>query len=131
VGTADKNFFQGLPSPAAAAVVTGMMWVGHDYNADLTYLRFPALLLTMAIGLLMVSTIRYRSFKDLDLRGKVPFVAILLMVMVYVFISIDPPQVLFFGFLIYAASGPLLTLKTMREKRQARKAADSHKDHPV
>jgi CDP-diacylglycerol--serine O-phosphatidyltransferase len=131
VGTADKNFFQGLPSPAAAAVITGMVWVGYDYNADVTYLRFPALLITMAIGLLMVSTIRYRSFKDLDLRGKVPFVAILLMVMVYVFISIDPPQVLFFGFLLYAASGPLLTLKTMREKRQARKAADDHKDHPV
>lgn len=131
VGTADKNFFQGLPSPAAAAVVTGMMWVGHDYNADLSYLRVPALILTMAIGLLMVSTIRYRSFKDLDLRGKVPFVAILLMVMVYVFISIDPPQVLFFGFLLYAVSGPLLTLKTMREKRAARKAGDSHKDHPA
>ncbi len=121
VGTADKRYFQGLPSPAAAAVVTGMMWVGHDFNADLTYLRVPAFVLTVVIGLLMVSTIRYHSFKDLDLRGKVPFVAILIMVLVYAFISIDPPQVLFGGFLLYAASGPLLTLKYRREKLAARK----------
>ncbi len=121
VGTADKRYFQGLPSPAAAAVVTGMMWVGHDFNADLTYLRVPAFVLTVVIGLLMVSTIRYHSFKDLDLRGKVPFVAILIMVLVYTFISIDPPQVLFGGFLMYAVSGPLLTLKHRREKRAARK----------
>jgi CDP-diacylglycerol--serine O-phosphatidyltransferase len=131
VSTGDKRFFQGLPSPAAAAVVTGMMWVGHDYNADLAYLRIPAFVLTIAIGLLMVSTIRYRSFKDLDLRGKVPFVAILIMVMVYVFISIDPPQVLFFGFLLYAASGPLLTLKHLREKRAARKPPEEPKDSTV
>lgn len=121
VGTADKRYFQGLPSPAAAAVVTGMMWVGHDFNADLTYLRVPAFVLTVVIGLLMVSTIRYHSFKDLDLRGKVPFVAILIMVLVYTFISIDPPQVLFGGFLMYAVSGPLLTLKHRREKRATRK----------
>lgn len=128
VGTADKRYFQGLPSPAAAAVVTGMMWVGHDFNADLTYLRVPAFVLTVVVGLLMVSTIRYHSFKDLDLRGKVPFVAVLIMVLVYAFISIDPPQVLFGGFLLYALSGPLLTLKYMRQKRAARKVLQGPDD---
>ena len=130
VATGDKRYFQGLPSPAAAAVITGMMWVGHDYNADVGYLRIPAFLLTFIIGVLMVSTIRYHSFKDLDLRGKVPFVAILIMVMVYVFISIDPPQVLFFGFLLYAISGPLLTLKHLREKRAARKPPEGTSGDP-
>ena len=128
VGTADKRYFQGLPSPAAAAVVTGMMWVGHDFNADLTYLRVPAFVLTVVIGLLMVSTIRYNSFKDFDLRGKVPFVAILIIMLVYTFVSIDPPQVLFGVFLLYAASGPILTLKYRREKRAARKTSDGSGD---
>lgn len=130
VGTADKRYFQGLPSPAAAAVVTGMMWVSHDFNADLTYLRVPAFVLTLVIGLLMVSTIRYHSFKGLDLRGKVPFMAILIMVLGYAFVSIDPPQVLFGGFLLYAVSGPLLTLKYRREKLAARKTQHGPDDAP-
>lgn len=126
VGTADKRFFQGLPSPAAAGVVVGMMWVGSDFEWDVAYLRIPAFMITVAIGLAMVSTIRYHSFKDLDLRGKVPFVAILIMVLIYVLVGSDPPRVLFSGFLLYAISGPLLTLKYRREKRAGRNSPDSN-----
>ena len=122
VGIADKRYFQGLASPAAAAIVAGMVWVGTD-NAIAGYdLRIPAFFLTLMAGLLMVSIIRYRSFKDLDLRNKVPFVAIIVVVMVFVFISIDPPQVLFGIFLLYGFSGPVLTLNSLRKRRAARLA---------
>lgn len=126
VGIADKNYFQGLASPAAAAVVAGMVWVSNDYqlmnNIDL---KIPALVLTVIAGLLMVSNIRYNSFKDLDLKGKVPFVAMLAVVLVFVFISTDPPLVLFSIFLIYALSGPVLTLKDIRAKRARKRSGQS------
>lgn len=120
VGTADKRYFQGLASPAAAAIVAGLVWVGTDNALVGSDLRIPAFLLTLIAGLLMVSNIRYRSFKDLDLRNKVPFVAIIIVVMVFVFISIDPPQVLFGIFLIYGFSGPVVTLVTLQKRKAMR-----------
>src|SRR5690606_18741121 len=116
VGIADKRFFQGLASPAAAAIVAGAVWVGTSYGVDGKTLVPLTLVLTVAAGVLMVSNIRYYSFKDLDLRGKVPFVAVLIVVLVFVFVSIDPPQVLFAAFLVYALSGPVMTL-VMRSRR--------------
>ena len=66
----------------------------------------------------MVSNIRYRSFKDLDLRNRVPFVAVLLLVLTFAFISIDPPQVLFALFFGYAVSGPVNSLIFWRKRKQ-------------
>ena len=120
VGTAGKRYFQGLASPAAAALVAGMVWVGSDNNFVGTDLRFPAFFVTLMAGILMVSNIRYRSFKDLDLRGRIPFVALVIVVLIFVFISIDPPQVLFGIFLLYALSGPTVTLLTLRKRRRER-----------
>lgn len=120
VGTAGKRYFQGLASPAAAAIIAGMVWVGADYTVQGEDLRIPAFVLTLLSGLLMVSNVRYRSFKDLDLKGKVPFVALLIVVLVFVFISIDPPQVLFGIFLLYGLSGPVVTLVTLRKRRAER-----------
>ena len=120
VGTTGKRYFQGLPSPAAAALLAGMVWVGTDYELAGIGLRFPAFVVTLLAGVLMVSNIRYRSFKDLDLKGKVPFVAILVVVLVFVFISIDPPQVLFGIFLAYGISGPAITLITLRKRKAER-----------
>jgi CDP-diacylglycerol--serine O-phosphatidyltransferase len=122
VGRADKRYFQGLASPAAAAVVAGMVWVGQDYLIEGRNVSYLALVVTILIGLLMVSNVRYRSFKDLDLKGKVPFVAILVVVLVFVLVSIDPPQVLFAVFALYALSGPVLTLVTLRRRRAQRRA---------
>ena len=85
--------------------------------------------LTVLAGVLMVSNIRYHSFKELDLRGKIPFVALLLMVLVFVFISIDPPLVLFSIALLYALSGPVLTLFFLRRHR-AEKAGDNEPVKP-
>ena len=124
VGRADKRYFQGLASPAAAAVVAGMVWVGQDYFSEGNQVDYLALVVTIFVGLLMVSNVRYRSFKDLDLKGKVPFVAILAVVLVFVLISLDPPQVLFAGFSIYALSGPVVTLLTLRRRRAERRASN-------
>ncbi|WP_455203714.1 CDP-diacylglycerol--serine O-phosphatidyltransferase [Kaarinaea lacus] len=120
VGIADKRFFQGLASPAAAAVVAGAVWVGVDYGQQGMDWRVPAFIVTLAVGMLMVSNVRYRSFKDLDLKGKVPFVALLVVVLVFVLISIDPPQVLFGLFFVYACSGPITTLITLRKRKAQR-----------
>ena len=125
VGIADKRYFQGLASPAAAAVVAGAVWLGVDYGQHGSDWRIPAFLLTLLTGVLMVSNVRYRSFKDFNLKGRVPFVALLVVVFVFVLISIDPPQVLFSLFFIYALSGPVLTLITLR-KRKAERQQHSH-----
>jgi len=127
--TSGKRYFQGLASPAAAAVVAGLIWVGTSYSIDGEDWRIAAFVITIFAGMLMVSNVRYRSFKDLDLKGKIPFVALLTLVLVIVFISIDPPQVLFMGFFAYALSGPIVTLWTIRQKRAERQShlADVHK----
>ncbi len=125
VGIADKRFFQGLASPSAAAIVSGLVWVSHDAGIGGDAMRWTAFALTVAAGLLMVSNIRYHSFKGLDLRGHVPFVAILAVVLVYVTITIDPPKVLFFGFLIYALSGPVMTVYLLQRRRRNRRHGDA------
>lgn len=122
VGRADKRYFQGLASPAAAAVVAGMVWVGQGYQMEGMAVSIFASIVTVSVGLLMVSNIRYRSFKDLDLKGKVPFVAIIAVMLVFVLISLDPPQVLFAGFSVYALSGLIGTLLSLRRRRAERRA---------
>ena len=66
---------------------------------------------------MMVSNISYYSFKEIDFKNRVPFVDLLLVVLIYVFASIDPPKVLFAGFLIYALSGPVMTVLRLRKRR--------------
>lgn len=124
-GIVCKRYFQGLASPAAAACVAGMVWVGTDFGWQGSNVAIFSFVLTILSGMLMVSNIRYRSFKDLDLKGRVPFVEVLLMVLVFVLISIDPPRVLFLVFLLYAVSGPALTLMQLRQKRALRKNANT------
>jgi CDP-diacylglycerol--serine O-phosphatidyltransferase len=102
---ADKRYFQGLPSPAAAALVAGFVWTMDDRALDPDTYRWWALALTVLAGLSMVSTIRYYSFKTINLRRSVPFVVILLIVLFFVLVSYQPPMVLFGGFLLYALSG--------------------------
>ena len=122
VGSEEKRYFQGLASPAAAAVVAGMVWVATDHEQIGADWRIPAFAITLATGILMVSNIRYRSFKDLDLKGKIPFVTLIIVVLVFVFISYSPPQVLFTIFLVYAISGPTYTLISLRRRRAERRA---------
>ena len=104
--TEEKRYFTGLPSPSAAGVMVGMVWVFHDMDVHGKVVQIPALIVAVSIGLLMVSNIKFRSFKDLDIRNKVPHTAVLSMVLVFALTAIDPPKVLFFAFLLYSISGP-------------------------
>ena len=116
VGKADKSFFQGLASPAAAAVIASFVWLSVDHQIDGASLVVPAWFMTVLAGFLMVSKFDYHSFKDLDLK-EIPFVTALVVVMVFVLVSIDPPKVLFLFFLLYAISGPLSSLIKLRKSR--------------
>ena len=118
--TTSKSIFQGLPSPAAAAVLVGMVWAFHDQDVSGESVGFLALIITTLTGLLMVSNISYSSFKEVDFHNKVPFIAMLAVVMIFVLASIDPPKVLFGCFLIYALSGPVISLYRKVRKRGQR-----------
>jgi CDP-diacylglycerol---serine O-phosphatidyltransferase len=115
----DKRYFQGLPSPAAAAVMVGLVWVCVDFGIKGPDVAWIALPLTVITGTLMVSKVAYYSFKDVDFRNRVPFVAMLIVVLIFVFASIDPPKALFGGFMIYMLSGPLTSVVRRVRKRRA------------
>jgi CDP-diacylglycerol--serine O-phosphatidyltransferase len=116
IGSVDKKFFVGLPSPSAAACVAGLVWCFHNFEPS-GWLTLLTMVVVAGSGVLMVSNILYRSFKDLDLRGRVPFAAILLVVLMFVVIALDPATVLFTAFLIYALSGPVRALFRKKAKR--------------
>lgn len=120
ISKADKRYFQGLPSPTAAAIMAGLVWVGSDIQLALAP-RILIGLLTLFVAALMVSNIRYYSFKDFDIKNRVPFVALLVLVLVFACIAIAPAQVLFLLAFAYGLSGPLLTLISLRRARLARK----------
>ncbi len=125
VDTADKNYFQGLPSPSAAGIVVGLVWIGAEYQLEVTPgLSILALIITLLAGSLMISNVRYNSFKNIDLKGKVPFVHILAFVLVFVLIALEPPSVLFAVFAAYALSGPVMTLLQLRKHREKRSSSD-------
>jgi len=113
VGIADKNYFQGLASPAAAAVIAGMVWVGIDYNIDGQAYGIIVAIITGLSGLLMVSNFKYNSFKEVDWSGKVPFVALLLILLVFIIVATAPSLVLFIVFVLYAIAGPINTFRTV------------------
>ena len=120
LGSTDKRYFIGLPSPSAAAIVTGFVWFGADLGLTGTQLLWPALVVTVGAGALMFSNILYFSFKQVDLHGRVPFISALLVVLTLVIISIDPPKVLFTGFLLYGLSGPVMYLARLRQRARRR-----------
>nr|VFJ65220.1 MAG: CDP-diacylglycerol--serine O-phosphatidyltransferase [Candidatus Kentron sp. FW] len=122
VDTADKRYFQGLPSPSGAALLGVLVWLGVDYGVSGKDVAAFVSLGTILTGILMVSNIRYYSLKEFDLKGKVPFISVLAIVLVFVMISIDPPLVLFSGFMVYAISGLVLTLFQVRKRREARRS---------
>lgn len=122
VGVADKRYFQGLPSPAAAALLAGLIWVVESNQIDLVITPVVALFLTVFAGLMMVSNTRFSSFKELNLKDKVPFVTLLVIVLIFVVITIEPAMILFLIFFGYAISGPIITLLTLKKTRAHRKS---------
>ncbi|MBK1705719.1 CDP-diacylglycerol--serine O-phosphatidyltransferase [Halochromatium glycolicum] len=120
VGISDKRWFQGLPSPSAAAIIAGMIWIGTDNGIAGNSVSLLVAVLTALSGLLMVSNFRYHSFKVLDLQGRVPFMVTVLVMLGFALVVLDPPVLLFVMFLGYAVSGPVFTLARRRQRRRRR-----------
>lgn len=118
VGQVDKRWFVGLASPAAAGLVASYIWTFHDLGWRGGDLRFVTLGVTVAAGLLMVSRLRYSSFKaggDGLHAERVPFVAMLVAVAALIALVIDPPHVLLAATVLYALSGPVLWRRRRNE----------------
>ncbi len=108
IGSVDKKWFIGLPSPSAAALVAASVWTFHSFDAEAFGFKLLMLVIVGAAGVLMVSNIRYYSFKDIDLKGPVPFVVLLAIVLGFVVISVQPSVMLLLLFGAYVASGPVM-----------------------
>ncbi len=104
----DKRYFQGLPSPAAAALVAGFIWVATDVGVKGHEVAWPMFALALYSGLTMVTNVPFYSFKDVQMKKSVPFVVIVLIALGIAVINIDPPIVLFGLFVTYGLSGYFL-----------------------
>ncbi len=116
----DKDYFQGLPSPSAAGVIASMVWIGASYEVSGVTVAIPVAILTVFVGALMVSTIRYYSFKTIDFKGRVPFITVVVAVFIIAAVALEPSETLFGVFFIYMLSGPIVTLWKLRKVRKQR-----------
>ncbi|TDG12975.1 CDP-diacylglycerol--serine O-phosphatidyltransferase [Seongchinamella unica] len=111
IDIADRNFFTGLASPSAACVIVSAVWVCSDMGLVGTDLPVEVAVLlaclTAIIGILMIANFPYNSFKGIDLHGRVPFVVMIIMVLVFGLVTLDPPLILLLASLAYAISGPV------------------------
>ncbi|MCF6289113.1 MAG: CDP-diacylglycerol--serine O-phosphatidyltransferase [Proteobacteria bacterium] len=117
IGTVDKNYFEGMPSPAAAALLCSFVWVAVDHEFTGESLNYVVLAITLFAGLMMVSKIKYYAFKTLPFKETVPFVWILLLVFIFVLLALAPAKVLFVVFTSYSLSGVLLSVYEFKQKR--------------
>ena len=124
VGVADKRYFQGLPSPASAAVCMSFVWSMDNWGFSGAELDMVMPFVAVIVGLLMVSRFRYYSFKSLPMADKVPFLWILIAVLILVPFFVDPPRVLLAVFSLYLLSGPVVTLWGIAtHRKRARRGA--------
>lgn len=117
ISIVDKRYFQGLPSPAAAALVAGFVLLMDDLHFVGGDLRWIAWGITLFAGLTMVTNVPFYSFKDVSLKKSVPFIAPLLVLLLYVVVVSDPPKVLFGLFVLYGLSGYVVLLWRWRKGR--------------
>jgi CDP-diacylglycerol--serine O-phosphatidyltransferase len=101
----DKRYFQGLPSPAAAALVAGFIMMMSDLEFIGTRISWVSFAVTLFAGLTMVTNVPFYSFKDVNFRKSVPFIAVFAVALAFALVSIDPPKVLWPIFVIYGLSG--------------------------
>jgi CDP-diacylglycerol---serine O-phosphatidyltransferase len=101
----DKRYFQGLPSPAAAALIAGFIWIATEWNVPGPQLAWPMFALALYSGLTMVTNVPFYSFKDISMKRSVPFAVIVLIALGIAVINIDPPTVMFGLFVAYGLSG--------------------------
>ena len=109
IGVVDRRYFQGLPSPAAAALVMGLIWVMDDAGLrgvnKIDWLAWTAFAVTLYAGLTMVTNAPFYSFKDVSFKRSVPFIVIVAIALAIAVINIHPPIVLFALFCLYGVSG--------------------------
>jgi CDP-diacylglycerol--serine O-phosphatidyltransferase len=135
-GVVDKRYFQGLPSPAAAALVAGFIWLLTDSNIPgkgglLFNIQVPWLMFVLALyaGLSMVTNAPFYSFKDLKMKKSVPFAVIVLIALAIAVINIHPPTVLFLMFVVYGLSG-YAVYGWRRARGQRTSVISTSKDEP-
>ena len=120
IEVADKAWFTGLASPAAAAVIAATVWVCNDIGWVGDGLAVEAAVvvgvLTGLAGILMIANVPYYSFKTIDVHRRVPFAMVILMVFIFSLVTVDPPRVFLAAALLYAASGPLMLLRGASRK---------------
>ena len=127
VGIADKRYFQGLPSPAAAGVIASMIWLKiwtfASFDSDVISLGYYlGAGITILCGLLMVSNIRYYSFKEFDSK-KASFRFLLIVILSLIILVSKPNIILFTGFFVYLLSGPVITIIGLNRSRLKKKQA--------
>jgi CDP-diacylglycerol--serine O-phosphatidyltransferase len=125
LSVADKRWFTGLPSPAAAALVAGMIWVLNDYQVKGGQVKWFAAALTVYAGITMVSNVRFYSGKDINLRRAVPFWMALVMVVGLLLISIEPSHVLWGIMVVYGISG-YVSWAVLRLRAEAKEKQHQH-----
>jgi CDP-diacylglycerol---serine O-phosphatidyltransferase len=101
----DKRYFQGLPSPAAAALIAGFIALCTDLGLKGPSLAWPMFVLALYAGLTMVTNVPFYSFKDVSMKRSVPFVVIVMIAVAIALVNIDPPTVIFAMFVVYGLSG--------------------------
>ncbi|MBV9576766.1 MAG: CDP-diacylglycerol--serine O-phosphatidyltransferase [Gammaproteobacteria bacterium] len=124
----DKDYFQGLPCPSAAGMLASIVWMSSSYDIEGITIAVPLAMLTITIAILMVSTIRYSSFKSIDFKGKVPFLTVVITIFIIAAIALEPAEILFAVFSVYIISGPIVTLWQVRKRRKQRMQDHSGKE---
>jgi CDP-diacylglycerol--serine O-phosphatidyltransferase len=133
IGSVDKRFFQGLPSPASAALIAGMVWVSIDngFSPDENiWLKPAACLLTLIAGISMVSNFPFWSGKNINLRKSVPFIVVIALALAFALAALYPPGVFFGLFVCYALSGYVLSFWRWRRRKAAAAAAQETESPP-
>lgn len=132
IGSVDKRFFIGMPSPTAAAIVVGFVWFGESSGISGHRVEYVALFLTLYSGLMMVTNVKFFSFKDLGLQREVHFFAwvpmVLAIIVVLVLLIRMPGQLIFFTLLAYGISGPIYAFYRWNRRRKLRAERQSKRE---
>lgn len=123
IGKVDKKYFVGLASPAGAAVIWATIWSLEEFGISGSQIPWLMVVLVPLVGVMMVSPIRYFSFKDISAQRRIPFFALLAIVMIFALIALDPPRVLLGFALTYAFHGPVM--EGLRLVKRAKKETSS------
>jgi CDP-diacylglycerol--serine O-phosphatidyltransferase len=124
IGKIDKKYFVGLASPAGAAVIWSTIWSLEEFGVSGESVSWLMLFLVPLVGIMMVSPVRYFSFKDISAQRRVPFFVLLAIVLVFALIALDPPRVLLGFAMTYALHGPIMEVGRFLRKQKKKETSD-------